>query len=681
MEQYNIEIGTPGIRKALSRYDTESSIAELIWNGFDAGARVVSLDYEPNPMGGIDSLRINDDGSGIQRDLLEEKFRPFLHSNKILNPDETHLGPSAKHGKNGMGRLTFFKFASRAVWTTVYESGPGTYHKYEIEIKAATLRTYSKSPEVPSPGPTGTSVVLTGIFGLAEYNFGKIIDYLVQEFAWFLELGSPFPRSIVINGHPLTYKLFVGERATFPLKVDGKSFEVRYVRWNNRLHNEYSRYYFIGSDNRERAKKHTTFNNKGDDFYHSVYVKSHYFDHLEGVTVLPDADGDQDEQPALLTAGFERDETFKDLIKHLGDFLIRKRSPFLRKRAVKFVEELESEGAFPAFGPDLWDQHRKRELSDVVRELYEADPRIFNGLNSQQKQTLVRLLSLIMDSSERDQLLEVMAQVVNLSKEERVELAKILQSSQLSNVIVTIRMVEDRFTAVNELKKMIYDPEFGANERDHLQTHIERHYWLFDEQYHLVTAAEPDFEEALRRYVYVLRGEDKKQSIDHPGKNREMDVFAVRWLPSVGRINNIVLELKHPKIVLGKKELDQVKEYMDVILRQDEFNAKNMTWDFYLVGNKYGDYIEGEIENAEAHGQPHLAYKKSNYRIFVMSWSEIITSFELRHNFLLERLKLERGKLASAEESADGILARGHKNTAVKARTREPFASSPNSGL
>jgi hypothetical protein len=527
VEQFNIEIGTPGIRKALNRYDTESSIAELIWNGFDAGARTVSIDYTAHELGGIDSLRITDDGSGIPRNLLEEKFKPFLHSNKVFDPDETHYGPSAKHGKNGMGRLTFFKFASKAVWKTTYESHARRF-QYDIEIKASTLRTITPSAEVRSTGPTGTTVELTGIFGLTEYNLGKVIDYLVQEFAWFIELSSPFPRAILFNGKPLDYSSFVGERKNFSLDVGVHTFDVRYVRWNNRLRSEYSRYYFIGSDNRERAKKHTTLNNKGDDFYHSVYVQSSYFDNLEGVTVLPDSDNGQEEQGSLLPAGFERDETFRELIGKLVEVLQRKRSPFLRKRAARFIEELETEGVFPNFGPDLWEQHRKRELSEVVRELYEADPRIFNGLNSQQKQTLVRLLSLIMDSSERDHLLDVMEQVVNLNKEERTDLARILQSSQLSNVIATIKMVEDRFTAVNELKKMVHASEFQANERDHLQTHIERHYWLFGEQYHLVTAAEPDFEAALRRYIYLLRGDDKKQKIDHPSREKEMDIFAVR---------------------------------------------------------------------------------------------------------------------------------------------------------
>ena len=49
-----------------------------------------------------------------------------------------------------------------------------------------------------------------------------------------------------------------------------------------------------------------------------------------------------------------------------------------------------------------------------------------------------------------------------------------------------------------------------ANEVDHLQTMIEKHYWLFGEEYSLVTAEEPNFEEALRRYLYILKKKKKR---------------------------------------------------------------------------------------------------------------------------------------------------------------------------
>ncbi len=666
MQEEKIEIGTQGIKSAikhaLKKFDALHAIAEFIWNGFDAGASRVDIQYQANEIGHISELRIIDNGSGIFFPQLNKSFRPFLHSDKIIDPTAMQHGPSAIHGKNGIGRLTFFTFARRAEWETIYPIDTQRFKQFKIEIQSDKLNTFMAHPETNSLGPTGTSVRFTDLT-INDYDFESIKEFLVYEFAWFLELKSPFERTISINGDGLKYDFLVGERDSTDIRTNSSTFHIRYVRWNERLHDEYSRFYFIDSGNHEKAKKTTTLNNKGDDFYHSVYVYSSYFNTLTDWIVFQESDNSSN-QARLLLNKIEHEDEFRDLLEKLDEYLYKKRKPFLRKRAVKFVKELKDKGAFPKFSLDPWDQLREKELSDVIQDVYEADPRVFNGLNSQQKQTFVRLFNLAMNSSERDNLFYILDQVVNLESEKRAELANILQATRLSNIIVTIKLVEDRFTAVDELKKLVFNPNFGANERDHLQTHIERHYWLFGEQYHLVTSAEPDFEQALHRYIHYLYGESEPRSIDHPDKNKEMDIFAVRWLKQTHEINNIVLELKHPKINLGEKELSQVKSYMRVILKQPEFNASNMTWEFYLVGNDYDNSIIGEIESNEANGERHLAFKGRNYKIYVLKWSEVITNFELRHNFILDKLKLERDKIATDKSSADEILAQGHKNTA-----------------
>lgn len=71
----------------------------------------------------------------------------------------------------------------------------------------------------------------------------------------------------------------------------------------------------------------------------------------------------------------------------------------------------------------------------------------------------------------------------------------------------TIAIIKDRLEAIQRLKHLVLDGEKYTTEVDHIQPFIEKNYWLFGEQYYLVTAEEPDFEEALRRYLYVLRGE------------------------------------------------------------------------------------------------------------------------------------------------------------------------------
>jgi hypothetical protein len=664
MEASKIEIGTPGIKRALNKFDPMRAIAEFVWNGFDAGASEVEIQTDANSVGFISEMRIIDNGSGIPLSELHSKFRPFLHTNKVIDPSAVDHGPSAVHGKNGVGRLTFFKFAELAEWVTTYPLSDSEFRQYSVHIDSDSLNTFTSGPETVVPGPAGTVVRFHNLQVLSAHNIPSIRDYLACEFAWFLELQAPYSRRILINGKPLKYTKLVGDRDDTELHLGGHRFSVKYVRWLDRLHDEYSRYYFIDTAHREKGKKHTTLNNKGDGFYHSVYVQSPYFDTVPDLSSLPDGDGVDTQLPL---AEFAQDGVFKDLLGQLDDYLRHKRRPFLRKRAARFVDELQETGNFPEFSLDTWDQHRKRELIEVVRDVYEADPRLFNNLSNQQKYTLVQLFSLAMSSSERESLLDVLSEVVNLDSKDRAELAKILRTTRLSNIIATIKLISDRFTAVDELKKLVFRPDFGANERDHLQSHIERHYWLFGEQYHLVTAAEPDFEQALRRFVYVLRGEDQPLRVDHPDKNKEMDVFAVRRLPHIDEIQSIVVELKHPSVVLGGKELQQVKQYMTVILEQPQFNGDNMSWEFYLVGNEYDGFITGELESTAANGQKHLVHRRAKHKIYVLKWSEILTSFELRHNFILDKLKLERDALATGSQTADEILANGHRNSAAQA--------------
>ena len=668
MEQ--IRITVPGIQKSLQRYDLRKALAEYIWNGFDAGANIVELIYEANELGGIESITIIDNGDGINYNRLDRTFRPFFESEKDFAM-AVKRKMSAVHGKNGVGRLTFFTFAHHARWRTVFDNGEDLF-EYFIDIDKSTLNEYSSTEPKPSTeAQTMTSVEFTEIHAsITDYNFEiDITEFLIKCFGWFLELNIERDFNIFINGNSLDYSGIIGDTESFyPTEYDGNmqvEFDIRYVRWQERLIDEYSHYYFIGSDNIERFKETTTLNNKGDNFYHSVYIRSDYFDMLDSLgTSLNSADENQLALPGIT----RNDKIYKQLRDTIDRFLRDKRKPFLKEYSDRLIEQYEQDGVFPRHNGNSWDNLRHHDLENVVRELYQLEPRIFTGLNIEQKKTFVHLLNLIIDQAEKDSLLEVLSEIINLDSSELDELAKILRITKLSNIIKTIRLIEDRYKAIEDLKHLVFNTDLRANERDHLQKMIESHYWIFGEQYHLVTAAEPKFEEALRRHTYILRGEKRDAEINHTDKNKEMDIFMVRWLKSTDVINNVVVELKHPKnILLGMDQVNQLKKYMEVIQKTPEFNANNMMWEFYLVGNRFdtSGYIEREMENARNHGEKSLIYAVNQYKIYVKTWSEIFTEFELNHSFLLDRLYEEREVLSQEEGDANSIIARQNHNTAA----------------
>ena len=398
---------------------------------------------------------------------------------------------------------------------------------------------------------------------------------------------------------------------------------------------EYSRFYYVGSDNIERHKDTTTLNNKSDEFYHSVYLTSSFFDAI-GETELPDVEDDTGQ----LSLFSRRDPVYKQLQRRVDLFLRDKRKPFLKKYTDSLVERYQKEGVFPEF-KSRFEIPRRLELEQLVRDLYVVKPSLFTSLNLEQRMTFVRLLNIGLDDTERDSLFDIIREVVDLDSSERDDFANLLKRTRVSNIINVAKLLSVRSDVVNKLKAMVSLPELGAKEK-HLQKIVEENYWLFGEEYHLVSA-DQSFETALRNFLRLAGRDEKNAHFEHDSKRKRMDIFTVRRLKGRDTIDNIAVELKHPRVTLGTQELQQVKEYDDLIRSNAEFNAEKMRWRFYLVGNHYDDDIERELRNAKNHGEDALVFNPdaNKFRIYVKKWSDIFTEFELSHNFILEKLQLQ----------------------------------------
>lgn len=655
-----IQITTKGISKFLKSYTEEKAISEYIWNGYDAEADTIKVITTFNKMDRVEQIEIIDNGTGIEFDKLSSKFMPFYQSEKSTSNNTVKY--SKLHGKNGMGRLTFFCLANNAKWETVYKAKTGNI-KYEIDINGKELENYDTKNKMKTEEDIGTKVTL--------YNINKIIDieylrkFLILEFGWYLKL---YPnKKLFLNGNLIDYNENVLDGDTFELKYEKKNvvFNVEYIQWNEKIHEEYSRYYFIDSNKEERFKETTTLNKKGDSFFHSIYITSKIFDDFyinkEGI-----------EGQTTLDGYSKSSEEYKFMKKEIDKYLKSKRKPYLSVVAQNLIENYKKEEIFPEYNEkNLVEKFKHQELENLVSIVCEKEPKIFSQLNKEQKKTLVRLFDLIIENGDTDSLYKILEQVVDLDEDERDELSELLDKSSMSNITKTIKLIQDRYKAVAELKELVFNPDLKANEVDHLQKMIENHFWLFGEEYSLVTAEEPDFEEALRRYIYILQDDDEEVKIESENKRKQMDIFAVRRNLNNGKIQNIVVELKHPtNVKLGKKQLDQVQLYMQTIMQEKRFNNYDEEWNFYLVGTEFDKsrYIENSMKNVKEKNEKSLVWEVDNYKIYVKKWSEIFSDFEIKHNFLQDKLQLQKEKLLEKENytNADDIIENQENNSAVR---------------
>lgn len=636
--------------------DINKAICEYLWNGFDANASQLSIKYTKNAFN-ITSLEILDNGEGIDRSSLQETFGCFQDSQKL----HTYQWSSQVKGKKGKGRYSFNCFASKADWVTVYKDKESHYIRHKITIKKGDNQNYDDNEQETKPSSvkkTGTTVSFSDINLPSDFFDSEVfLDYLKKEFAVFLFLNKAQFKEILINGEKLDYEDVIEDSDNKVIQIEGDRttfyFNVTYIRWKEKMKENYSMY-FLDSSQTEKFERTTTFNNKDTKFHHSLYISSDYFNHF-----VDDATGEKNLFGTDNTS--PKDKVFKTLVKKLKCFLEEKQKKYVAEVASKkLLEKYQSKGIIRQPQND-YDKILVEDLKKTISAMYEVQPKIFTNLQDDQAKTLVGVVELLLQTDKREDLISIMESVVKLSDDERHNLASVLKTTDLARITDTIRLIQNRIRTISALKVAV-KPENGMNEVDDLQKLVEQSFWIFGEEYNIVTQAEPDFNQALMEYLDKLydtvpgisKSNYSKDKIEHPDVNKEMDIFAFRQNIQSSTIDNIVVELKHPTVKLGEKELSQVKTYMNVIMRDSRFNASNMRWKFFLVGNDFdsSNYLHNEMRNAINWGKKNLVCHVDNngiqYEIFVIKWSELFADFEIRHNFLLKKLEMKRDELSVA---------------------------------
>lgn len=414
-----VNITSNGIQKVLRNYTEKQALAEYIWNGFDARADTIEINFKANPLGFIDQLEVADNGYGIDFDSLGSKFNPFYESEKALQL-ALNRNKSVMHGKNGVGRLTFFRLANDAEWLTTSKKG-NKFVSGKIGISVGSLNSYqSMLFEHAIEKQTGTSVKFYNLKINEEYLLQEIIPYLKAEFCWFLELNKPKNYQIIINGTALAYAdqiLDYQDNIVLKYEDTNTTFRLKFVQWKASLHKELSKAYFINEKFEEVHKEYTTLNKKADEYYHSLYIESEFFTEF-------DFSGTEFEMQANLYSRSKSAPEYKFLIKKVNELLQLKRKAFLKEHSGKLLERYEKEGILAHHGE--MDPRRRTDLLNVLKTIYEIQPKLFSNLSIDQKKILVKLLDTVLISDQRSNLDKMIANVVALEEDERTALAALL---------------------------------------------------------------------------------------------------------------------------------------------------------------------------------------------------------------------------------------------------------------
>ena len=653
----SVEITSKGIRKVLNKYTPQRAIAEYIWNGFDAHASEVRVSTESEKVyDSIVKVKVSDNGDGIAYELLPVAFKKFYESHKSA---KGNVDSRFSRGKNGYGRFTFFKFADNAEWYTIYKKGEELF-AYDIDISTEKLTDYhATDPNKITDAASGTEVVFTNINNddlSTPWVKEKLIPFLRAEFAWYFKVYPD--RKLYINDELLDCSSVIADSEIFdlPIELDGADnelFHIYYFQWSEKPQDEFSRFYYMDVDGNLKYQRTTHFNNKGDFFWHSVIVKSTFFNSLADI---------EDDEQTLFSSLPER-RVFKALNDKLNDYLATKRRPFLKAKAEVLVSNYEDEDLFSFIGKAPWEESRKTYLQDFIKELYEVEPAVFMKLNQPQRKIFVRLLAQVMDTDNNDSLFRILGEIVDLEQEDRERFASILETTKLKSIIATIQLIGDRLETIKALRLVNFDHTLKAGEVKHLQKLIEKHYWIFGEEYRYICSEETKFQEALDKYKYALYGaKNEKEYIKHPDKYKEMDLFVSGQEFRYNRPFNLVVEIKNPSNVpeLKTEHHGQLITYVDVIMESDAFQNPASFWTFMLIGNK----IDSKVTRMMSDKLTGECPGGDNYKIYVKTWGQVLDEAESRMKFLQEKFINKRNNLVGMND-ADEVVEAVVNNTAA----------------
>ncbi|MGZ8174845.1 MULTISPECIES: ATP-binding protein [Methylobacter] len=634
------EITDEGIKKHFHSYDPIKALFELIWNGLDANAHKVDVIIRRNDIGGLESITILDDGDGIDIKNIKNNFEKFNESQKKYDDN--------KHGSHGKGRLAFHRLCGKATWYTRRES-----YDAEITIESSAIKNFKgqfidrakQNAYLSQVDNTGTCVELLNFSRSNLPENVAVIEAFGKEFGWFLALNKD--RSIFVDGVKITVPQH--ELHTSNFNIDNISFSVKVIRWCDRPSSEKSFNYLINSDNKIAHKDLSKFNNKVK-FYSSAYVSSEWVDKFDpdGTSILPEF--------TIYSTEYKR------VINEVVFYQKAIYQEFLRRYVDEEMDRFDKNGYFPDYnGIDknyaIW---RKQNTKYVVKEIYLADPSIFNNINAKQAKILIRLLDKILVSNENDSLFDVLEGVVELDSENLDMLANQLHKTTLENVISTIESLQKRQHAVLKLREVMENRFAEVSETPDLQKIIENNTWLFGPQYTTLGAEEDTFQVIAKNLrdevkdINLVNDDDLAEGAIVDGVNRQVDLFLARKVPTYDSEGKefykcVIIEIKRPAVSLNKKHLQQVDDYAEIITNHAAFGSDRMRFELILVGRKISRddvQIKRRLNSLKDKGEYGLVTDDNNIKCYVKDWFTIFDEFDLSNRYLLTNLNTKLGTMS-----------------------------------
>lgn len=607
-----------------------AALAELVWNGFDAGNNQVRVFLELNEMDGIQAIRVRDYGCGIDYSKVDTLFGSLGDSWK---KKADRQNGRALHGKNGKGRFKAFALGGRVEWSTTYQHNEKKY-SYKITGSAHTLDDFETSEPVEVEDvPVGTEVAVYNL----QHDFRSLREdsaplELAKIFAAYL---TEYPGlRLEYNGIAVDPKSVQSNRGDYHLGDvelgDGRKavVAVSIIEWNIQTDRVI---HLCDANGIALHELQAGTQIRAPGFHFTAYIKSDHFRELDKLNQLGLAELHPDVQTIIKVA--------KNKIKeHFRRRLVEDQS--------KIIERWKEEQIYPYEDRPNLDpvESAERQVFDILAVNVQSYLPSFDDADVKSKKFTFRLLAQAIRENPKS-VQKIISEVLELKKDEQDELAELLQKTSLSSIISSAKIVANRLDFLNGLENLLFDKESKQKllERDQLHKILENEVWLFDEEFSLA-GSELRLEEVLNKHLDKLgmRVDDPDPVEVGEGKTGRVDLMLHKAIqPRTGEYDYLIVELKRPSKKIDDEVLTQIKKYAVAVAKDERFRDIKTRWRFVAISNDLDDFAKSEASQRDR--QRGMVYDNGelNITVWARPWADVINDARARLHFVNKQLAYE----------------------------------------
>ena len=638
--------GKDRVLSLADRASAVEAITELIWNGLDAEATCVDVTISINEFGAATVLVVRDDGHGIAPDKARRLFLTEGDSWKKAERFSASLSRPL-HGQMGRGRLITYAVAETVEWSSVSSTQDGP--------KRIIIRGTRQEPDgfdileaedVEEPEGTTVSLKLRDVQKAAKiadngFELG-VVERLAES---LLSLGGVSVRwrgKLLDADEAICSRdevLLSGIEADALHGYSAPSLSV--VEWKRSFG---SKKIILCDDAGSVVTDYTPSGLPPVPFSWTAYLRWAGFRDAELMGVA-DLHVPKLRHPALLAA------TEQGLAKFLADRFAEERG--------RIVQVWKDEGVYPYQGES------GSQLATAERDLFDVVAVIASSAipkkGTVQKQLSLRLLKETLQA-EPSRLRTALDAVLSLPEDEVDSLERLLKRTELGSMIRSAHRVADRLDFLTGLGSLLYTDKTARvfREVDQLHPILVREPWVFGDEWDS-SLSEHGLTKVVRTAVEasgeaVLRLEPVKLE---SGKGGRVDLLFHRHNYESQLTRHLVVELKRPG-KLNMTHYSKVVDYAQTITDHPEVAQSPHRWDFWLVGTDMSNSVKTQRQGTD--DQPGLVRDFGAYRLFVITWGELLDQ-------LRRKLEWYREELAMSTTDATGLayLQKTHEEFLPKA--------------